>query len=146
MQGLSLATQLSLYVLVALLGLYNVLLWGWQFMVLRGKAYKNPDGSVDDWHEQKTHYGIAFADVFLSCPVGIAGVILTLLGSRWGIYLLALDSFFFLWANIMTTAVSLRFAKPKINFMWFMAFPFGAILGLAFLVWTFVHFDSVYQP
>ena len=27
---------------------------------------KGPDGSLDDWHEQKTHYGIAVADIFFS--------------------------------------------------------------------------------
>jgi hypothetical protein len=93
MQGLAFASQLSLYVLVALLALYFLLLWGWQFMILRGKAFKNPDGSVDDWHEQKTHYGIAFADVFVACPASIAGIVLVFLSPRWGYYLLALVSF-----------------------------------------------------
>lgn len=146
MQELSLPSQISLYVLVALLALNFLLLWGLQFMVLRGRAFKNPDGSVDDWHEQKIIYGIAFADVFLSCPVGVVGTILTLLGSRWGFFLLALDSFFFVWANIMTTATSLRFEKPRLTLGWFVAFPFGAILGLAYLVWVFVHFDIIYFP
>jgi len=55
----------------------------------------NPDGSVDDWHEQKTHYDIALADVFFACPVGIIGIILVFVFPRWGYYLLALVSFWF---------------------------------------------------
>ena len=65
MQELPLVSQVSLYVLLALIGLFALLVGGWQIMVLQGKAMKNPDGSTDDWHEQKTHYGLAFADVFL---------------------------------------------------------------------------------
>ena len=71
-QTLSPASQISLYILLALMGLFALLVFGWQIMILRGKAMKNPDGTVDDWHEQKTHYGIALADVFLACPACIA--------------------------------------------------------------------------
>ncbi len=77
-------------------------IWDWQIMILKGKAIKNPDGSSDNWYEQKTHYGIAFADAFLACPVSIAGIILVLIGSRWEYYLLALVSFWLVWANVMT--------------------------------------------
>ncbi len=115
-------------------------------MVLKGKAMKNPDGSVDDWHEQKTHYGMAFADVFLACPATIVGIVLVFVSPRWGYYLLALVSFWFVWANIMTTATSLRFEKPRINLVWFITFPFGSLLGLAYIVWTLVHFDNIYLP
>lgn len=75
----------------------------------------NPDGSVDDWHEQKTHYDIAFADVLLACPAGIAGIILVFVSPRWGYYLLALISFWLLWANIMATSTSLRIEKPSLS-------------------------------
>jgi len=75
MQELSVLSQISLYVLLALIGLYTLLVGGWQIMILKGKAMKNPDGSSDDWHGQKTHYGIAFADVFLACPASIAGIL-----------------------------------------------------------------------
>lgn len=104
----------------------------------------NPDGSVDDWHEQKTHFGIAFADVLLACPAGIIGIILVFVSPRWGFYLLALVSFWLLWANIMTTATSLRFEKPKLTFNWWFTFPIGSLVGLAFIIWTVLHFDSIY--
>jgi len=141
---LSVLSQISFYVLMALIGLYTLLVEGWQIMVLKGKAMKNPDGSSDDWHEQKTHYGIAFADVFLACPASIAGIVLVFVSPRWGYYLLALVSFWFVWANIMTTATSLRFENPKINLNWLIIFPSGIIVGLAYIVWTFVHFSTIY--
>lgn len=68
---------------------------GWQIKVLRGAAMRNPDGSVDDWHEQKTHYGIAFADVFLACPAGIVGILLIFIAPRGEYYLLGLERFWF---------------------------------------------------
>ena len=144
MQELSLVSQISLYVLMGLIGLFALVVGGWQAMVLKGKAMKGPDGSSDDWHEQKTHYGIAFADLFLACPVSVAGIVLVFVTPRWGYYLLALVSFWFVWANIMTTATSLRFEKPKINLSWLIAFPFGILVGLAYIVWTIVHFDIIY--
>ena len=85
MPELSLFSQISLYLILILIGLLTLFIWDWQIMILKGKAIKNPDGSTDDWQEQKTHYGIAFADAFLACPVSIAGIILVLIGSRWEI-------------------------------------------------------------
>lgn len=146
MQELSLASQISLYVLLAVMGVLAVVLMVWQIMVLQGKSMKNTDGSFDDWHEQKTHYGIAFADTFLSCPLNIVAVALILAGSRWGYYLLALVAFWWVWANIMTTATSLRFQKPKITPMWILVFPFWIFVGLAYIVWTVIHFDVIYFP
>ncbi len=146
MQELSLLSQISLYVLLALIGLVALVVWGWQVSVLRGKAMKNPDGSTDDWHEQKTHYGIALADTFLACPASIIGIVLVFVSPRWGHYLLALVSFWFVWANIMATATSLRFEKPRITLNWFIVFPFGALVGLAYIVWTLLHFDTIYFP
>jgi hypothetical protein len=144
MRELSLLSHVSLYLLLAFIGLFAVLIWGWQVRVLKGKPMKNPDGSSDDWHEQKTHYGIAFADVFLSCPLSIAGIVLVFLRPQWGYYLLALVSFWSVWSNMMTTATSLRFENPTINLQWFITFPFGALVGLAYIVWTMVHFDTIY--
>lgn len=146
MQELSLLSQIGLYVLLALIGLLALIVWGWQIMVLRGKAMKNADGSSDDWHEQKTHYGIAVADIYLACPASIVGIVLVFVSPRWGHYLLAWVSFWFVWANIMTTATSLRFEKPRITLNWFVVFPFGALVGLAYIVWTIVHFDIIYFP
>ncbi len=146
MQELSFFSQASLYVLLALIGLLALLIWGWQVMVLQGKVMKNPDGSTDDWHTQKTYYGIAFADVFLACPASIAGIVLVFISPRWGHYLLALVSAWLVWANVMTTATSLRFEKPRMTVNWFITFPFGALVGLLYLVWTLAHFDTIYLP
>ena len=144
MQELSIYSQVNLYVLLVLIGLYVLLIGGWQIKVLRGEAMENPDGSTDDWHKQKTHYGIAVADLFLACPIGIVGIILVFITPRWGHYLLALVSFWFVWANIMTTATSLRFEKPKLTLNWWITFPTGILVGLAYILWTIVHFDTIY--
>ena len=144
MQELSLVSQIWLYALLALIGVLALVIWGWQVVVLRGKAMNNPDGSSDDWHEQKILYGIAFADVFLACPASVVGVVLVFVAPRWGFYLLALVSFWFVWANIMSTVTSLRFERPKITASWIIAFPFGILVGLAYIVWTIIHFDAVF--
>ncbi len=146
MQEFSIISRIILYVLLALIGLFALLVGYWQIKILQGRAMKNPDGSSDDWHEQKTHYGIAVADVFLACPASIAGIVLVFVSPRWGYYLLALVSFWFVWANIMTTATSLRFEQPKINLTWLLTFPFGILVGLAYVVWTLVHFNAIYFP
>ena len=146
MQELSLSSQIGLYVLLALIGLLALIVWGWQIMVLRGKSMKNADGSTDDWHEQKIFYGMAVADIFLACPASIVGIVLVFVSPRWGYYLLAWVSFWFVWANIMTTATSLRFEKPRFTLNWFIQFPFGSLVGLAYIVWTVVHFDIIYLP
>ena len=83
MQELSLLSQVSLYVLLAVIGVLALIIWWAQFNVLRGKQFKNPDGSVDDWHEQKVFFGTSLADVFLACPVSIVGVILAFLTTEW---------------------------------------------------------------
>ena len=145
MQELSLLSQVTLYVTLLIMGFLCIVIWDWQIKVLKGKPMKNPDGSFDNWHEQKTHYGIAIADIFLACPLNIVGIILVFVSPRWGYYLLALVSFWWVWANIMTTATSLRFEKPKINLMWFLVFPFGILVGLAYIIWTVVHFDIIYS-
>jgi len=142
MQVLSLPSQITLYILLALFGLLALIIWGWQIQVLRGKDMKNPDGSADNWHEQKIFYGIAIADIFLACPLTIIGIALVFISPRWGFYLLAWVSFWFVWANIMTTATSLRFEKPKITLSWLIVFPFGALVGLAYFIWTLFHFDA----
>ena len=139
-----LISKVVLYIIIVLFGLICILILRWQIMVLRGKSMKNPDGSADDWHEQKLFYGIALADITIAIPVTFIGIVLIFVGWRIGYYLTGLASFWFLWANIMTTATSLRFEKPKITLNWFIVFPFGAILGLAYIVWTLIHFDTVF--
>ena len=144
MQTLSLPSQITLYVLLALIGLLALIIWGWQIQVLRGKEMKNPDGSADNWHEQPIFYGMAVADIFFACPVSVIGIALVFVVPRWGYYLLTWVSFWFVWANIMTTATSLRFEKPKINLTWLIVYPFGSLVGLAYFAWTVFHFDIIF--
>ncbi len=146
MHELSTLSRATLYALLALIGILTLAIWWAQTGVLRGGAFKNPDGTVDDWHEQKIFFGISFADVFLACPASATGIVLVFLYPRWGFYMLALVSFWFLWANIMTTITSLRFEAPKITLSWFIVYPLGSIVGLAYIVWTLVHFDTIYLP
>ncbi len=47
MQALSTLSQVTLYVLLALIGLLTLIIWGWQIQVFRGKDMENPDGSAD---------------------------------------------------------------------------------------------------
>lgn len=144
MSELSIVSKISLYLLLGIMGLICLILWIWQVKVLKGRAMKNPDGSIDNWHEQKTHYGIAFADIFLACPLNIAGIVLAFVSPRWGYYILALVSFWWIWANIMTMSTSLRFEKPKITLNWLIVYPFGILVGFAYILWTIVHFDIIY--
>ncbi|MFC1996531.1 hypothetical protein ACFLXI_02850 [Chloroflexota bacterium] len=143
-QTLSPASQISLYVLLALMGIFTLLVFGWQIMILRGKAMQNPDGTSDDYHKQKIHYGSAFADVFLACPVCFVAIVLVFVSPRWGFYLLTMISFWFVWTNLMTTTTSLRFEKPKLTLNWLIVFPTGIIVGLGTILWTIIHFNMIY--
>jgi len=136
--------QVILYIIIVFFGLICIPLLRWQLMVLRGKSMKNPDGSVDDWHEQKNLYGIALADITIAIPVTFIGIALIFVGWRIGYYLTGLACFWFLWANVMTTATSLRFEKPNISFSWFIVFPFGAIVALAYIVWSLIYFQEIF--
>ena len=136
--------QVILYIIIVLFGLLAVIVFVWQIMVLRGKSMKNPDGSVDDWHEQKLNYGIALADITIAIPVTFIGIALIFAEWRVGYYLTGLASFWFLWTNIMGTATSLRFEKPKISLNWFIVFPFGAIVALAYIIWSLIYFQEIF--
>ena len=140
MSELSLFSQAILYVLLAAIGFFALVILWFQINVFRGKRMPNPDGSADDWHEQKIFYGISVADILFACPLGIATVFLVLSGSPWGFYLLPAHGFYFLWANTMTTATSLRFHNPEFTLMWFVVFPLGALVGAATLIWSAVYF------
>jgi len=136
--------QVILYIIIVLFGLLCIPILGWQIMVLRGKSMKNADGTTDDWHKQKLFYGIALADVTVAIPVTFIGIALIFAGWRIGYYLTGLASFWFLWANIMGTATSLRFEKPKISLNWFIVFPFGAIIALAYIIWSLIYFQEIF--
>ena len=136
--------QVILYIIIVLFGLLAIFVFGWQIMVLRGKSMKNPDGTVDDWHDQKLFYGIALADITIAVPLTLVGIVFIFAGWRIGYYLTGLASFWFLWTNIMTTATSLRFEKPKITPMWFIVFPFGVLVALAYIVWSLIYFQEIF--
>jgi len=143
-ETLPLASQISLYILLALMGLFSLLIFGWQIMILRGKAMQNPDGTTDDYREQKSLYGIAFADVFLACPASFVAIALVFISPRWGFYLLAMVAFWYVWANIMTTATSLKFENPKLTLSWLIVYPTEIFIGLATILWIIIHFDTIY--
>ena len=139
-----LISQIILYVILALFAFMCTIIFLWQVKVIRGKSMNNADGSVDDWHEQKLFYGIAIADIFIAVPLTVVGIVLILLDWAVGYYVTGLAALWFLWANVMTTATSLRFEKPKITVMWFVAFPLGAISGLAYIIWSLIYFQEIF--
>jgi hypothetical protein len=143
---LSLFSRITLYSLLALFGLITCIVYWAQIGCVRGRPFENPDGTKDDWREQKVFYGIAWADILLACPISITAVVLIFLAPRWGFFLMGMASFWFLWANTMTTITSLRFERPKITFQWIVVFPFGAVVGLSYLAWTVVHFELLFGP
>jgi hypothetical protein len=85
--------------------------------------------------------------VFVSCPANIIGILMVFFYPRWGYYLLALVRFWWVWANVMTTATSLRFYNPRQRLVnWLIGYPFGIVVGLVYIVWTVVHFDVICLP
>ena len=139
-----LESTILLYVDIGLMGLIAIVLLGWQVMVLRGRSMKNADGSVDNWHEQKLLYGMATADIVLGVPVTLAGILLIVLDVSVGFYVMGMVSFWFLWINTATTVTSLRFERPRLTLNWFIVFPLGAILGLVYIVWSFIYFEEAF--
>jgi len=143
---LSLSSRIILFTLLVLIALITCIVYWAQIGCVRGKPFENPDGTKDDWREQKVFYGIAWADILLACPMSVSALVLIFLAPQWGFFLMGMVSFWFLWANVMTTITSLRFEKPEITFQWFVVFPFGAVVGLSFLAWMVAHFDLVFGP
>ena len=144
MSNFSLFSQVTLYIILTIMAVFSVIIAWWQFRVVRGKAMKNADGSFDDWHEQPLFYGIAIADLAAACPVNLPGIVLVFAAPRWGFFLLTMISFWWIWANIMTTATSLRFHKPEITLTWLISFPFGTLVGLIYVFWAVAHIDRIF--
>lgn len=145
LEALSATSRFALYVILGLIGILTLII-GWaQLGIIRGKPFKNPDGTADDWREQKIFYGIAVADLTVACPLSLVSLRLTFAAPRLGLFLLAGVSVWLVWSNVMTTVTSLRFEKPRITTEWLIVFPFGAAIGLAYLVWILVHFDTIYS-
>jgi len=136
--------NIILYLILACMGIIIIVVLWWQIQVLKGKAMKNPDGTYDDWHKQKLFYGIAIADIFVAIPFTFAGIIMIILKMHMGFYILALPSFWFIWANIMTTSTSLHFENPKITISWFIVYPFGIIVGIAYFIWSIIYFNLIF--
>jgi hypothetical protein len=142
---LSVASQITLYIILAAIAVFTLLVLVAQIGIVRGKPFENPDGTKDDWREQKVFYGIAWADILVACPVSFAALILIFTASHWGFYTMGMVSFWFVWTNVMTTVTSVRFEKPRVTFQWIIVFPLGTVIGLAFIVWTLTHFDTIYS-
>lgn len=140
-----LAGRVVLYVIIIPFGIVCVLLWWWQLMIFRGKTFKNPDGSVDSWHDQKLTYGIAVADITISVPTALIAIVLIFMNWRLGYYLMGLAQFWNLWANAMTTATSIRFENPRLHFVpWLLGYPVCLLMGLAYLGWSIYYFPELF--
>lgn len=141
---ISLAGEIILYTDISIMGILSLLLFGWQVQVLRGKSMDNPDGTKDDWHEQKIYYGMSLADLLIAIPLTLIGIMLIFMNQKLGYYLTGMTSFWYVWVNSVFTITSLRFEKPKITPMWFFVFPLGIIVGLIYLIWSFVYFYLIF--
>jgi hypothetical protein len=140
MADLSLASKIAHWAMVGVLDLGLLVLWGWQLQVFRGRRMKSPDESFDDWHDQPLCYGIALADMTISVPAALLATVLMIRDAAVGFFLYGAVAFWSLWVNLVTTAVSLRFHRPRPTFFWIFAYPFQVALALAYLVWLLVHF------
>jgi len=143
-ESFSLGSRILLYILLAAVALFTPLVIWAQLGCIRGRFFHNPDGTKDDWREQKIFYGIAWADLVLACPTSLAALVLIFAAPRWGFFLMGMVSFWFAWANLMTTVTSLRFEQPKITLHWLIVFPLGSVIGLAFIVWELVNFKIIF--
>ena len=141
---LPLVSRILLYVLLSMIAFLTLAVAWAQVGCIRGRPFQNPDGSADDWREQKIFYGIAWADLTVACPLSLAGLGLTFAVPKFGLLLLTGVSVWLVWANVMTTVTSLRFEKPRITLPWLVVFPFGALVGLAYFVWVLIHFQAMY--
>jgi hypothetical protein len=144
LSDLSDLSRVFLYILLTIISLFTVIVLVAQIGCLTGRPFVNPDGTKDDWREQRLFYGVAWADILIACPLSFLSVVLVFLDHQRGFFLLGMVSFWFIWANVMTTATSLRFEAPKITFRWLVVFPLGALIGLGALAWIFIHFDLIF--
>jgi uncharacterized membrane protein len=144
LEALSGHSRAVLYTLVAIMGLLTVIVTWAQVGCIRGRPFRNPDGTADDWREQKVFYGIAWADLTVACPLSFAGIAMLVIDPGVGLLMLTGVGVWMAWANVMTTVTSLRFEKPRITAEWLLVFPFGGLVGLAYVIWILIHFDNVY--
>lgn len=135
-----------LQVILIVMACYILAIEVWQFQVFRGKHLINPDGSADDWHEQKLHYGIALADLFLIFPVTVLAICLYFCQQvALAHYFFSLIASWLVYCNIFTTVTSLKFQSPvNMDWDWFISFPFGVVLGSIYLAWVLTHFEAIF--
>ena len=146
-EDLSKLSRWTMRVIISLMGLLVCVVVVWQGQVLGGKRMENPDGSADDWHEQRTHYGIAFADIVVLVPTTLTAFYCYFVWNKeaFAHYLFSLLAYWFIYTNLFCTTTSLRFESPSITFEWFIVFPFGILVGIAYLVWAMLHFDVIFR-
>ena len=144
LDALPVFSRLSLFVILALMGFLTLIVLWAQIGCIRGRPFQNPDGTSDDWREQKIFYGIAWADLVVACPLSLLGLATVFTAPKLGLFLLGGVSVWFVWSNVMTTVTSLRFERPRITLQWLVVFPFGTLVGLAYLLWVLLHFGVVY--
>jgi hypothetical protein len=138
------SSRIILYLILLLIAFFTAAVTWAQLGCIRGRFFQNPDGTVDDWREQKIFYGMAWADLIVACPLSVVGLVLTFTQPRLGLLIIAGVSVWFVWANVMTTVTSLRFEKPRITLQWLFVFPLGILVGLGYWIWILVHFHLVY--
>lgn len=145
LETLPVASRVTIYVLLTVIAVFTLIVFWAQVGCIRGRPFVNPDGTKDDWREQKIFYGIAWADILVACPISLAAVVLVFTAPRLGFYAMGMVGFWFLWSNLMTTITSLRFEKPRITPQWIVTFPLGAVIGLSYLIWMLAHFEAIYR-
>lgn len=62
LEGLPTASTFVFVVLVGLFAFLTLVVAWAQVGCLRGQPFQNPDGTADNWREQKILYGMAWAD------------------------------------------------------------------------------------
>lgn len=141
---LSVVSQSILYFCIAFYGLFIPLELFVQIKMLKGQKVPKPDGSFDQIETYPEFFAYAIGNLFLLLPVMIASIILVLLSHRMGFYLMALVSFWMVFNYFCRTAVSFKVYTPKPSLKWIFVFPWYAIIGLIYIVWSVVHFGIIY--
>ena len=93
---LSIGSTISLYILLAAIALFTLLVIRAQAGCIRGKFFSNPDGTRDDWRQQKIFYGIAWADLVLACPTSLVALVLIFTVPPRGFFFLFPATFYYL--------------------------------------------------
>jgi len=142
-QELSLISNISLYVIMAIYMVIIVGLFDYQYKVATSKVPTCPGGEPDDWKKYPPLYGGAMADLLINCPLVTTGMILILFNCRVGFYLVAIATSILIWCWSFIL-FEIKSHKPKVTFMWIVSFIVPPLISLTFLLWTIIHFDAIY--